>query len=310
MTRPPTATLSIVGRNRPRESPWMASTANSASRKPDDAAEQRQRHALGEELAHQAAAGDPEGQPDADLLLPRRRLDQQQAAQVGAHHQHQERGDDRQQQQERPVRASSRCPARCRARDRARARAAAGPAATPSASRAASGPSPPARARGLTPGARRPKNQNSQAGLRRQQALRQPRAEEERGGLHRHPDVDLLGVQRAVEPLRRDAGDDEGAAVEVERAADHLPAGAEGRRQRPSPRTASGCVSRAPFAGGEQPTQRALEAEDREVVVGHQLAVHAQRLAVPRQVEGQRGVGHQVGEGAARLAGSAGTSSS
>ena len=59
----------------------MASTANSASRKPGAPRRAaRERHALGEELAHQPAAGDPEGEPDADLLLPRRRLDQQQAA--------------------------------------------------------------------------------------------------------------------------------------------------------------------------------------------------------------------------------------
>ena len=186
ITRPPTATLT-VGRYLSQGEPLDRVHHEERQQEPGDPAEAGERHALGEELAHQPAAGDPQGEPDADLLLPRRRLDQQQAPQVGAHHQHEERGDDRQQQQ-RAGEGRPGSPARRRAPGRARAAAGAARGGRPAPRRSASWSiSAWARSRS-TPGARRPKNQTSQAGFSASEPARQTRGEEQGRGLHRHPD--------------------------------------------------------------------------------------------------------------------------
>ena len=49
-----------------------------------DSAEQRQHHALGEQLPHQASAARADGEPGGDFLLPRRSARQQQVGNVGA----------------------------------------------------------------------------------------------------------------------------------------------------------------------------------------------------------------------------------
>ena len=121
--------------------------------------------------------------------------------------------------------------------------------------------------------------------LRERERLREP-AERDR-----HVHEWSLADGRGVEAARRDADDRQRLAVDDERAADHAGIGAEGRLPvRVAQHDGARLADDAIVVGIEQTTRGGLNAEQREVLPGHEQRTAGGRLAL----EGEARVGVAV----------------
>jgi hypothetical protein len=243
----------------------------------EPAAEQREREALGQELAHQPAARDSEGHADTDLLPPGRGFHQEQPAQVRADDQHQQADHGGEHGQRiRDHRAQPRRQAHPRVELELRSALLRGAARADAEREVVQAILGPFQAHAGSEPAQEKEHPRPQ---RIAQGLRPEERQELRHRFDGEPEIRLIPAVRAAETGRGHADHRIERAVGAQPAAEGLPDGGEvtageavGDHHLP--------VGRGPraAAGTEQATLRRLHAQRRKEVVAHRLAAQPERL--------------------------------